>query len=255
MEKLVKANLLRLVKYGFFWFCMLVAVILTYVATDGSSLAMVQLHNLTPNECMLTVGGAVFGFLAIFLPVWQGAEFTGGVIRNKLIMGYSQKEIYLAHLITSVIIIAFTDLIWIVTGVSSGASVNAALTGSIAVILFSQLSFASLLTWVMMRSRNMILTAMLGVMFFYVSFFAGLITNALSAYQGDMIVGKTAVFLENVNPVGQWFTQSLLCNDRFADAETGFISYGVPVQILLAVAVIALSTVLGLMKINEKDGK
>ncbi len=253
MEKLVKANIVRLFKNKFLYVCFIIAVCTTFIVTKGD-MEIIKLHSLTQSNCMMVVSGAIFGFLSIFVPIFEGVEYRNGVIRNKIIMGYSQKEVYFAHLIVNAVTILAIELLWFIAGVASGAKPGAELLVGALSLFFSCMAYAALVTFVLMRSRNTVVTIIISSILFYVSLMACLMTNFIATHVTGGLK-SVSVLLENVNPVGQWFTHTIMCNDYYAGAGNELISYGIVPQLVLAVLVIALFTVLGTFKIENRNLK
>ena len=253
MGKLVKANVARLLKDRFLYVCFVIAVVMTYIVTKAN-MEIATLHGLTQNNCMVVISGAVFAFLAVFVPMFEGVEYGNGVIRNKIIMGYSQKDVYFAHLIANAVIIAAVELLWLVTGVVSGADMGPELLIYAASMFFSNLAFASIITCLLMRSRNTVVTVIVSLLLFYVSFMSCLFTNYIVSY-GSGALKKVSIVFENINPIGQWFTQTIMCNDHYASAGDELIGFGIPAQMIIAVLVTAGFTAIGIFKIEDRNLK
>jgi hypothetical protein len=101
MRKLLSANFSRLWKDKIFWIC--AATIL------GLDVYMVLIGEKVDN--MLNLGRNLdyyyfnllpfFGVvLSVFISLFLGTEYSGGTVRNKLIVGHTRTEIYLANLLT-----------------------------------------------------------------------------------------------------------------------------------------------------------
>ena len=109
MRNLLSANFLRLRKSGIFWFLLLVLFAFGLLTTLQRVIDQMQWKWNT--RFYLTVDLFVYalflGFgMAAFIPLFFGAEYSDGAIRNKLIIGHSRLSVYLSHLITSVAVAA-----------------------------------------------------------------------------------------------------------------------------------------------------
>jgi len=253
MGKLVKANVARLLKDQLLYVCFVIAVVMTYIVTKAD-MEVATLHGLTQNNCMVVISGAVYGFLAVFVPMFEGVEYGNGVIRNKIIMGYTQKDVYFAHLIASAVIIAAVELLWLVTGVVSGADFTTELLMYAVSMFFSNLAFASIITCLLMRTRNTIVTVIVSALLFYVSFISCLMTNYIVSH-GSGGIKKVSIAAENINPIGQWFTHTIMCNDHYASAGDELIGFGIMAQIIIAVLVTVGFTAIGIFKIEDRNLK
>lgn len=101
MRNLLSANIHRLLKNKIFWmctaamFCFTVFIMLQAARVDamyerGRSLDYYYFHTLP-----------YFGlFLSVFISLFLGTEYEDGVIRNKIVVGHTRTNIYLANLIT-----------------------------------------------------------------------------------------------------------------------------------------------------------
>ena len=103
MVNLLSANLLRLRKSKIFWGLLLLMFGLGLIFT----LHRVQDQARWGARFYLTVDlftyALFLGFgMAAFIPLFLGAEYSDGAIRNKIIAGRSRLSIYLAHLVTSI---------------------------------------------------------------------------------------------------------------------------------------------------------
>ena len=124
MIQILKANLIRLFKNWLYLGGLVVAAVLTYYISRAD-MELFVLHHINHNECMKLISGAVYAFIAIFVPVFEGTEFSDGTIRNKFIMGHSADEFYLAHLLTSFLMMVVMEAVWFVSGLLAGARVDA----------------------------------------------------------------------------------------------------------------------------------
>ncbi len=110
MRNLLSANLLRLRKSRLFWGLLLLLFGLGVLFTLRRLADQVRWSawGAQGARYYLTVDlftyALFLGFgMAAFIPLFFGAEYSDGAIRNKLIAGHSRLSIYLSHLITSVV--------------------------------------------------------------------------------------------------------------------------------------------------------
>ena len=113
MRNLLSANFLRLRKSGIFWFLLLVHFAFGTVFTVHRVRDQMRWEEWGAwgARFYLTVDLFVYALLlgfgmAVFIPLFFGAEYSDGAIRNKLIIGHSRLSVYLSHLITSVAVAA-----------------------------------------------------------------------------------------------------------------------------------------------------
>lgn len=107
MRNLLSANLLRLRKSGIFWFLLLVLFAFGTITTLQRVSDQMQWGARFYLTVDLFVYALLLGFgMAAFIPLFFGAEYSDGAIRNKLIIGHSRLSVYMAHLVTSVAVSA-----------------------------------------------------------------------------------------------------------------------------------------------------
>lgn len=118
MRKLLSANVARLVRSKTFWCCLLLCL----VAGAWKAADFCREHS----ECnRYLYPGAdnvyqEFGFslpfvIAVFISIWLGSECSTGVIRNKIIAGYTKGNVYLANWLTCVIASVVLNLVQVIT--------------------------------------------------------------------------------------------------------------------------------------------
>ena len=114
MRNLLHANLVRLKKDRAFWLCDAIMVLITVgVCVNQYSYqinynAHVVFDKLFLSYAMLT------GFaLAVFTSLFIGAEYSDGTIRNKVIVGHTRSEIYLANFLSCAAAGLLLDLIFV----------------------------------------------------------------------------------------------------------------------------------------------
>lgn len=104
MRNLLSANLLRLRKSRLFWGLLGVMFALGAAFTLQHFSHWLKWGARFYLTIDLLTYALLLGFgMAAFIPLFFGAEYSDGAIRNKLIAGHSRLSIYLSHLITSVV--------------------------------------------------------------------------------------------------------------------------------------------------------
>ena len=103
MRNLLSANFLRLRKSGLFWGLLGVMFALGAAFTLQHFSHWFRWGARFYLTIDLLTYALLLGFgMAVFIPLFFGAEYSDGAIRNKLVAGHSRLSIYLSHLITSV---------------------------------------------------------------------------------------------------------------------------------------------------------
>lgn len=113
MIKLLQSNFYRLKKSMTFWVLLIVIAYLGIFIYDNNN----GLGSCDYN----CIGKIIFGFntfifiiIPIFTSLFIGTEYSDGGIRNKIIKGHTRTNIYLANLITSIIVSFLYSIIYII---------------------------------------------------------------------------------------------------------------------------------------------
>lgn len=119
MRKLMSANLFRLWKDKIFWIVVTAILVFNLVnVLNGCRQATESMA-----EFGYTLDHYCYGFLpmfgvfvAAFISLFQGTEYSDGTMRNKLIIGHSHIKVYLANLLTNYIATAIILLVGFFVG-------------------------------------------------------------------------------------------------------------------------------------------
>lgn len=102
MANLLSANLLRLKKSRLFWETLAIALFVTAVAMLDScrqASGLWEQYGIikTFDDYYFNQAPAIGIYLAVFLSLFLGTEYSDGTVRNKIIVGHSRTSIYLAN--------------------------------------------------------------------------------------------------------------------------------------------------------------
>lgn len=106
MNKLLSANLCRFKRDRIFWICFL--AMLVYAAASMVGNCYQALRDTSLFEYKLDMFYFVYALpigllIAVFVSLFLGTEYSDGTIRNKLIVGHTRRDIYLANLFTNIV--------------------------------------------------------------------------------------------------------------------------------------------------------
>lgn len=163
MRKLLSANFTRLWRNGVFWLCVLFSVGAAVVAVVGTHRVIVQHPGIEATmEGSLFQIAAMVGFAqAVFCGLFLGTEYSGGTVRNKLVVGHTRAAVYGANLLVCmaaglVMCLAYfavyLPLGWALIG--SPTMAKGAIAGLIALTLLMTLSFSAIFTLIGMLNQN-----------------------------------------------------------------------------------------------------
>lgn len=197
MRKLLSAYFSRLWKDKVFWLCMGTMLIYSVIyMLNGCRQATVDLseYNYSIDNYYFHFALGIGLFCALFSSLFLGTEYSDGTIRNKIIVGHTRTDIYIASLITTFTTTLLIMLMWLI-----GAMVAIPVLGSwrmgilnlcifllIAVMMVA--AFSAIFTLICMLSTNKAVTVVISIlMFLGLLIFASMIYNGLD--QSEMISG------------------------------------------------------------------
>ena len=242
MNTLIKANITRMTKHIFFIPGLILAVAITYlgmhaaVAIRGTDIEVAQYW-----QKLAALG--IPAFFSLFIPLFVGGEYKDGAIRNKAIAGHKQSSVYMAELISVASGVAIMWICWMLGGISfilvNGGSLSAAFLTDGLAILACDLFYASIITAIAMRIRRMEIAAVLSIIFFMFSYFAGVTVFTLNMIKDSNIA---LGIIENIFPLGQWFG-IMNCDECVPTI----------VRIAIALAMTVIFTLIGNFRINKRE--
>ncbi|MDE6471103.1 MAG: ABC transporter permease [Eubacterium sp.] len=181
MSKLLSANFNRLKKDKIFWITLIAALTLSVFAAINSGASATKYQDLNPdnnitylNSCYFNLMPIVGIFYAVFISLFLGTEYSEGTIRNKIVLGHTRTNIYLANFITCLagnIVIYCAMLIGGLAAVpylggwQGGA---ASLLANILIGLFLTAALTAILTMLCMLSTNKAITAVAAILLAFV---------------------------------------------------------------------------------------
>lgn len=124
MRNLLSANFLRLRKSGLFWgllgvmFALGTAFTLQRFWEQVTYAEFGALHYI--DEAFFNYAMIIGILMAVFIPLFFGAEYNDGGFRNKLAVGHSRLSVYLAHTITAAAVAILFCLAYILAALAVG---------------------------------------------------------------------------------------------------------------------------------------
>ena len=180
MIKLLNANVMRLKKSKIFYAAAIFMI--------GLALLMIYSNfKATTEGTEVELEGTLFAFasfigivIACFVSLFTGTEYSDGTIRNKIIVGHSRFEIYMANLITSIIGSVAVSLIYVVIYVCGSIPITGWFTEEMGMI-FSSLGcalllcvvFSAIFTFIAMVNQNKAAIAVISLIVAMAILFAG----------------------------------------------------------------------------------
>lgn len=243
MKNLYKANLRRLAGNVYFIGGCVIAMLITYLFT-AKIFSISFLGGLPGEGRMYFVSAAMVVFFTIIIPIFTNMEYTDGTIRNKIIAGYSQKEIYLSLLFTYLTLALIMWGCYMAAGLAGGAKLGGGYLASNLVVLLAVANYIATMQFLSFRIRNLIAAVIAAMMVMNLCFNSVLFGNAMLTFS-EGSVQKVLSILYNFSAFGQWFSRT-----GFADDIT---NPGTAVQILLSLVIVTGLSMLGILGIDKRD--
>lgn len=243
MKKLVRANLVCIFQNLYYKFGLLTAFVVTALFTAyGEHYSVFQVHQ--KNDYMILISAAILAFFGTFTSFMVHQEMESGVIRNKLITGHTQKEVYLSQLFSHMLAGMLMVICWFIGGVLGGGKINGFLVSYTFILLFAVFSFIALLTFCGMRIKKNKTANFIGIVIFYVLLNGYLIGNALITFSKG-VLHMVYKIIYQLSPLGQWGSHIY--------ASSAYYRFPVGIEILLSMGMILLLTFVGTKDINKRD--
>ena len=189
MNKLLSANFMRLKKDRFFWLCMGVMLIYAVVyMLNGCRQATVDLseYNYSIDKYYFQFAISIGAFCALFSSMFFGTEYSDGTIRNKIIVGHTRTNIYIANLITTFTATLLMMSVWLIGALVAVPTLGVWEMGTLNLLVYLLIAvmfvaaFSSIFTFVNMLSANKAVTvAVCLLLFLGLLIFSGMLYNAL----------------------------------------------------------------------------
>lgn len=180
MTKLLNANFMRLKRSKIFYVAAIFMV--------GLALLMIYSnHKVSGEGYEVALEGTLFAFtnfmgivIACFISLFTGTEYSEGTIRNKIIIGHSRFEVYMANLITNTIVSVILTLIYIAIYVCGSIPITGWFTwememifASLGCVLLLCVVFSAIFTFIAMLNQNKAVVAVISLIMSLVILFAG----------------------------------------------------------------------------------
>ncbi len=245
MKNIYRANMHRILKNWIFIGGCIIAVVATFVFTANLIGMSGRFADIGPVRRMIFISIAMMGYFTIFVPLYTNAEYRDGTIRNKLIAGFSQKEIYLGTLFSHLTALGIMTLCYFVAGIAGGAKISGDMLVKNLVLFLALCGYVSVMELVAMRVQKTVAVAINAFLILNVVYYIVMIGNFFIAFilKGTaLVIGK---IVYNAVVFGQW-----MIHTGFADQES---NPGILSQIIISLVIVLISVFLGTLGINKRD--
>lgn len=269
MSNLLVANIRRLVRSKIFWICFVGFFCFTVFMMVMGGFVLKSEDAVIPLDhyyfqAMLYGGMLYAGFISLYV----GTEFSDGTIRNKLVVGHSRSEVYIANVLTNYLAVAAFFVAWLVggmTGIPFFGLWEIGIKGWIinsSVILFAGFAIASIYTlvahWITSKAICAVISILLENMFIvagsllYEKLYAP--KMIFSAVNGTFIPNPS--YISGVTrDIFKWIMR-IMPSGQIAEAAYGYATISNEgIMIITSVAVAVLISCIGCIIFKKKDIK
>ena len=243
MKNLYKAHLMRLINNKVYLGGCLIALIATCFTAAGQ-IPFPVISRFTPEMRMIFAGAAMFLYFALFPAIFINPDYTDGVIRNRIILGYGQDKIFYSFLLVQITAVVMMFLCYVIGGLIGGAMISGEILVYLFVLLSALIAYTALITAVSFRCRKLVSLIVFCMVIFNGCFNCVLFGNAIMMLLTGTAAKIGSIFY-NINGLGQWFCMLGLGDDT--------IHPGAGIQVLLSLIVFIVSCVFGAAGIRKRD--
>ena len=256
MTNLYKANMKRITSNPVFIGGCIIAFLVTYVFSANLIGLKGIFEKMGPEGRMYFVNIAIMAFFTIFVPLFTNMEFRYGVIRNKLVAGYSQKQVYLSQILGHFTALAIMAAVYFLAGILGGARDMGKVFVPCVVYFFSICGYIAVMMLISFRITKMVIISIMSFLVLNINYSGVMFGNFLIDFVFKGFVHKVAVIIYNLSPFGQWMTWFMKLAISHDDISLEDIaSPGTPAQIIISIGITLVMMFLGTAGINKRNLK
>ena len=159
MNRLFASTFFRMLKKIVFW--ILLICMFAYGVYSASNVAWEASAGFAIDGCVFEFAPFMGLVAAVFISLFVGSEYSDGTIRNKLVVGHSRMQIYLANLIVCSIACVLISLAYAAGIIMVGSSKGGELLTETSIVsmclicsVLVSIAFASIMTMLAMLNTN-----------------------------------------------------------------------------------------------------
>ncbi len=276
MSKLLSANFSRLFKSKALWICMaaMLGIAIYYMIFSNTNVILGITQVPDGIDRYFFIFGVFIGiFVGAFCSFFTGVEYSDGTLRNKIVVGHTRANIYLANLITNVTGSLLIMMMW-VAGAMVGIPVlglwDMGVLGLVTYLFIAILfvvTFCAIFTFVSMLTPNMAVSLIISIGLFLLLFFiVSSIYNRLSEseFLSGMVISNGATVFEEGGPNPSYVKGEMRSALEFAldllpqgqGMLMTFIEIANPLRMALcSIGITIVTTLGGILLFNRKNLK
>lgn len=243
MKNLVKIGLIRLSKNWFYSLgCFLAFVITDWFITVHP---IPQLTSYSNENIAILVSAAIVVYFSIFVGLFIGNEYEDGILRNKVMAGHTQVEVYVSHYITLLFALIIMMCFWFLGTIASGTLISLKLMGYCLVAFLYNAAYIAILQAIVFNLKKQTTGILISVGIVYCMISFVLFGNFFyMTFYEQPVISKVIAVIYNMSAMGQCFASTAL-----ADSGLGNIRIQIPVSLIL----IALASFFGTLRLAKRD--
>ncbi len=246
MKNLYITNMRKLVMSRLYIVGLMIAVAVTYIFTkNGFGLGGI-FGDMTTTGRMFFISVAIVAYFTIYTPLFVCEEYTEGSIKNKLIAGFTQKQVFGAGILTQISAAAVMWVLHIVSGIMGGARPDGQCCVEMLIVFLAMIGYVAVIYTLSFRLAKPIRSTIFSFLLLNVCFNMVTFGNLLIMIS-EGIALKIAAVVYNIGVLGQWFVYSGMADDA--------ANPGAAVQVIISVCIIVLSVLIGISKLSKRDIK
>lgn len=247
MKNIYISGIYRILKNRIFILGCILAFVITLVFTANLMGMTGRFERMGCAGRMIFINIAMMAFFTIFVPLYTNEEYRDGTIRNKLVAGFSQKQVYLGILFSHITALLGMTVCYFLAGVIGGAKISTELAITTVILFFAMCGYISVMEFVAMRVQKTVLVAICAFVILNLAYNIVMIGNFFLAFILKGTAYTIGRIIYNASVFGQWLIQA-----GFADPQTnpGNIN-----QLIISVLIVVISILLGCIGLNKRDLK
>ena len=275
MNRLLSANFMRLRKSREFWMCVLATLLISLgmIYTGAKSASALAQRGLIKylDDYYFQFAPYAGAIMAIFISLFLGTEYSDGTIRNKLVVGHTRTNIYLANFLTCLTGGILITVMWFIGGLPGLYLIGFFEMGLSQVIAYFFVaigiaaSFSALFVWISTLTRDRARTVVLSlVLWTAMALAASGIYDRLHEVEVNggvaMINGEFVKMEDTPNPLYLTGAARMVFELLYRILSTGqavaMLSTEITTPVLdiaVSVVVTAVITVIGILSFRRKD--
>lgn len=243
MKNLVKIGLFRLSKsFLYIAGCILAFVITCWFLTVRP---IPQLVNHDATDVAILLSAAIALYFSAFVGLFMGNENADGILRNKVMVGHTQLQVYFSNYVTFLVAMLGMMVCWFLGALAGGMTISARILAYVVIAVLYNAAYIAVLQAIVFRFKKQVIGISAGLLLFYAFLTSVLMGNFFYMItDGQAALQKIIVVVYNISAVGQCFARTYLADPGLADPV---------VQILTSVVVCLVATFLGTLGLKKRD--